>query len=279
MNVVEPHLQEQEIEAFLAKGVNLPPQPKVLLEIDALAAKDDVSIREIAALVGKDAGLTARIFKVVHSPFFGIRTEIDSLDRAITMVGLKPALAIIKSAALRDSIGGDPKAMDAFWDRANDIAVLAALIAKKQRDVLRIAPEHAHMAGLFHDCGVPILMQRIPGYCSDLARTWPDLAAEDAQHKTSHAVAGYMMAKNWKLPEAVCLAVRHHHDPAHALEAEHSLIALLLMATHLRDLCCGYGDTSWTKIEPAILAELGISDLDKVEFTEELMQQFRDSLD
>lgn len=278
MNAAQPTLQEEDIEAFLAKGVNLPPQPKVLLEIDALASKNDVSIREIAALVGKDAGLTARIFKVVHSPFFGIRAEIDSLDRAITMVGLKPALAIIKSAALRDSIGGDPKAMDAFWDRANDIAVLAALIAKKQRDVLRIAPEHAHMAGLFHDCGVPILMQRIPGYCSDLARAWPDLEAEDAQHKTSHAVAGYMMARNWKLPDAVCQAVRHHHDPVHALEAEHSLIAVLLMATHLRDLCCGYGDAAWTKIEPAILAELGISDLDKVEFTEELMQQFRDSL-
>jgi putative nucleotidyltransferase with HDIG domain len=278
MNVAEPRLQEQEIEAFLAKGVNLPAQPKVLTEIDALAAKDDVSLRAIASLVGKDAGLTARIFKVVHSPLFGIRKEVDSLDQAINMVGLKPALSIIKSAALRDSIGGDTKTMDAFWDRANDIAVLAALIAKKQRDVLRLPPEHAHMSGLFHDCGVPILMQRIPGYCSDLARTWPNLEEEDARHKTSHAVVGYMMAKNWKLPEAVCQAIRHHHDSAHALEAEHSLIAILLMATHLRDLCCGYGDASWATIEPAILAELGISQLDKQEFTDELLHQFRESL-
>lgn len=278
MNVVEPHLQEQEIEAFLAKGVNLPLQPKVLMEIDALAAKDDVSMRAIANLVGKDAGLTARIFKVVHSPFFGLRTEIDSLDRALSMVGLKPALAIIKSAALRDSIGGDPKAMDAFWDRANDIAVLAALIAKKQRDVVRVPPEHAHMAGLFHDCGVPILMQRFPGYCADLARAWPDLAAEDEKFKTSHAVAGYMMAKNWKLPEGVCQAVRHHHDSAHALATEHSLIAILLMATHLRDLFCGYGDTTWVHIEPAILAELGLSDVTKTEFTDEVLHQFQESL-
>lgn len=277
MNVVEPQLQVQEIEAFLAKGVNLPPQPKVLLEIDALAAKDDVSMRAVAALVGKDAGLTARIFKVVHSPFFGIRAEVTSLDRAITMVGLKPALAIIKSAALRDAIGGDPKANDAFWERANDIAVIAALIAKKQRDVLRITPEHAHMAGLFHDCGVPILMQKFPGYCADLARAWPDLAEEDAKFKTSHVVAGYMMAKNWKLPDAVCQAVRYHHDAANAPTSEHALIAVLLMATHLRDLYCGYGDTTWGTMEPTILTELGISDLDKSEFTDEVLHQFQNS--
>jgi len=271
-------IQDQEIDALLSKGINLPPQPKVLMEIDALAAKDDVSMRAIAALVGKDAGLTARVFKVVHSPLFGIHNEIDSLDRAITLVGLKPALAIIKSAALRDSIGGDPKAMDVFWDRANDIAVLSALIARKQRDVLRIAPEHAHMAGLFHDCGVPILMQRFPGYCADLARAWPNLVEEDEIHKTSHAVAGYMMAKNWKLPDPVCQAIRHHHNLTHDLEAEHPLIAILLMATHLRDLYCGYGDSTWDAIEPSILSELGISQLSKNEFTDEVLHQFQDSL-
>ena len=269
---------EDEIEAVLAKGINLPPQPKILMEIDTLASKDDVSMRAIAGLVSKDAGLTARIFKVVHSPLFALRQEVDSLDRALTLVGLKPALAVIKSAALRDSIGGDPVAMDAFWDRANDIAVLSALIARKQRDVLHLRPEHAHMAGLFHDCGVPILMQRFPGYCTDLAHNWPNLEQEDEKFKTSHAVAGYMMARNWKLPDAVCQAIRHHHDPTHALEAEHSLIALLLMATHLRDLYCGYGDSDWEEIEPAIMAELGISHTTKDEFTDELLNQFQESM-
>lgn len=269
---------DQEIETLLARGVNLPPQPRILQEIDVLAQRDDVTLRAIAALVGRDAGLTARLFKVVHSPVFGLRREVDSLDEALSLMGLKPALTVIKSAALRDAIGDPGAQLDAFWDRANDIAVLCSLIARRQRDVLRIAPEHAHMAGLFHDCGVPILMQRFPGYCRDIARTWPDLEQEDAAHNTSHAVVGYLLARNWKLPQPVSQAIRHHHDPAQALAAETPLIAVLLLATHLRNLFYGYHDTGWAAVETNILAELGISPLTRNEFTDEILHQFQESL-
>jgi len=269
---------QQEIEALLSSGVNLPPQPKILLEIDAQASKPNVSIRAIAQLLGNDAGLTARIFKVIHSPLFGLRREIDSLDQALSMMGLQSVLAVVKSAALRDSIGGDAVAMDVFWDRANDIAVLAAIIAKKQRALLRVPPEHAHMVGLFHDCGVPILMQRIPGYCATLAKAWPDLIAEDTQHKTSHAVAGYMMAKNWKLPDTVCQTIRYHHEADAAPAEEHAVISLLLMATHMRDLFCGYGDPAWSAMEPQILEQLGLSGDVKTDFEEDVLSIFQDSL-
>lgn len=273
----ESAIEQAQIDALLARGVNLPPQPRVLAELDTLVSRDEVSLWRIAGLVRQDAGLTARVFKVVHSPLFGLRREVDSLERALALLGLEPALTIIKSAALRDAIGGE--GLDVFWDRANDIAVLCSLIAKRQRDVLRVAPEHAHMAGLFHDCGVPILMQRFPGYCADIARTWPDLGAEDAAHNTNHAVVGYLMGRNWKLPEAVCQAIRHHHEPAEAVDGKTPLLAILLMATHLRDLFCGHPDSRWWEIEPAILAELGISPLAKDEFTDEVLAQFQESLD
>lgn len=278
MNAPADAATQAQIEALLSSGVNLPPQPKVMFEIEAEAAKPSVSIRSIARLLGSDAGLTARIFKVIHSPLFGLRREIDSLDQALSMMGLQSALAVVKSAALRDAIGGDAQAMDVFWDRANDIAILAAIIAKKQRALIRVSPEHAHMVGLFHDCGVPILMQRLPGYCANLVQAWPDLMAEDDRCKTSHAVAGYMMARNWKLPDAVCQTIRYHHDSAHAPEESHAIISLLLMATHMRDLYCGYGDPAWSSMERVILEELGLSVAGKSEFVDDVLAIFQDSL-
>lgn len=168
--------------------------------------------------------------------------------------------------------------LDAFWERVNDIAILSSLIAKRQRDVLRVSVEQAHMAGLFHDCGVPILMQRFPGYCADIARTWTDLEREDAAYDTNHAVMGYLLARHWKLPQAVCMAIRHHHDPAQAMAGETPLVAILLLATHLRNLFCGYSESQWSEIEPAVLAELGISPLGKSEFMDEVLTQFQESL-
>jgi len=277
MNTALTQADQDQIEAFLSKGVNLPPQPRILTEIDAVASKRNASMRSISDLVGRDAALTARMFKIIHSPFFGLRREIDSLDQAISIMGLEAALTVIKTSALKDAIGGNSQAMDAFWERANDIAGLCAQIAKKQRSVLRIAPEHAHMAGLFHDCGVPILMQRFPTYCKDLARAWPDLATEDEQHKTSHAVAGYLVARNWKLPDNVCQAVRHHHELENVTDTDRTLTALLLMAIHLYNLTYGRDDTEWDAVEAMVLTELGLTAVGQIEFQEEIVQSFQEA--
>jgi HD-like signal output (HDOD) protein len=267
-----------EIEASLAKGIHLPPQPWVLAEIDALLQRNACSLRQLAALVGKDAGLTARVFKVVHSPLFGLRREVSSLEQALSLLGLQPALVIIKGAALRDAVGGEGKSLEAFWERANDIALLCGLIARRQAEVLGIAPGEAHLAGLFHDCGVPILMQRFPGYCQNLHQAWPDLGEEDAAVGTCHAAVGALLARYWKLPESVCRAIRHHHEVADDLLAELPLLAVLLAATHLRNLFYGYAEAGWEKSEPAVLAALGVSPLTRNEFVDEMLAQFEENL-
>ena len=42
------------------------------------------------------------------------------------------------------------------------IAQLAMLIAGRRVTVCNIFPDQAYLAGIFHDCGVPVLMQRFP---------------------------------------------------------------------------------------------------------------------
>jgi HD-like signal output (HDOD) protein len=277
MNSALSPVEQAEIDAFLNTGINLPPQPKVLMEIDAILAKPNASLRGVAELVAKDAALTARIFKIIHSPFFALGREIDSLDQAIAILGHQATLTVIKGAALRQAIGGDLPAIDAFWERANDIAALCRLIAKKQRSILRVSLEHTHMAGLFHDCGVPILMQRFPGYCSTLAQGWPDLVEEDAKVKSSHAVAGYLVARNWKLPAAVCQCVRHHHELGSLSAEDHTLTAILLMATHLYDLVFGKESGDWEAHSATVLAEIGLTPATQVEFQEEIIQSFQEA--
>ena len=267
-----------ELEALFAKGIHLPPQPKVLAEIDALLQRNACSLRQVAAVVGKDAGLTARVFKAAHSPLFGVGREVSSLEQALSLLGLQPALVIIKGAALREAVGGEGGSLEAFWERANDIALLCGLIARRQADVLGIPAGEAHLAGLFHDCGVPILMQRFPGYCQNLQHAWPDLEQEDAAIGTCHAAVGALLARNWKLPEAVCRTIRHHHEVADDLLADLPLLAVLLAATHLRNLFYGYAEAGWEKTEPAVLAALGVSPLTRNEFVDEMLAQFEENL-
>ena len=65
-----------------------------------------------------------------------------------------------------------------------------AMIASDRVSVCNIFPEQAYMAGIFYECGVPILMQRFPDYCSKLnletTLFWPTLAEEDALFNVDH---------------------------------------------------------------------------------------------
>jgi len=78
------------------------------------------------------------------------------------------------------------------------MAQLAALIAAERVSVCNIFPDQAYMAGIFHECGVPVLMQRFPDYCGklhlDTTSCWPSFSDEDKLYKVDHCSIGYFVA-------------------------------------------------------------------------------------
>lgn len=271
----------ENLEQLIGGSVTIPPQPKILVEIHTLAQEEHPRLNKIAQLVSQDLGLSSMIFKVINSPFYGLSKEISSVSQAIAVLGLTPLFTIIKCIALRRGIGGNTLAYDRFWDRSNDLAQLCSIIANKQRSVNRIAPDRAYMLGLFSECGVAILMQRFPDYCKILGdkkqHAWPDLREEDQKFNTSHAVVGYLLAKNWRLPEPICQAIRYANDivPHHDAETI-TLVAMLQMAMHIASLVSGYPDTEWPRAQEMVMQELCITPDSLREYEEEIVDLFRE---
>ncbi len=120
------------------------------------------------------------------------------------------------------------------------------------------------------DAGIAVALRRAPEHSSVLRMAGASLEAGtralDALTGTDHAAAGYLVARNWKLPFEVCEAIRAHHDPriARRLADEGRRIALLLaVGRRLRD-----GTTpDWVEWEEPVETELGLTaaDLDELE--------------
>ena len=96
--------EHQQLEALLGSGIKIPPQPRVLLEIDELLQQDDFSLKDLAKVIGKDVGLTAAVFRIANSPGMGSSQRIDSLDQAIAMLGSGPLVNMVKCSVLRQSL-------------------------------------------------------------------------------------------------------------------------------------------------------------------------------
>lgn len=269
---------QSSLDKVIDSQIVIPPQPAILLEINKLLNKSGSHLTAIGNLINKDVGLTAAIFKLVNSSFYKSPMTISDIQKAITVLGLTQVESLIKAMSLRKAINGQELAYDKFWSRAEDIATISAIIARKQISVCNIAVDQAYMAGLFHDCGVPILMQRFPEYCRlfrlNKDGVWPDLHAEDKNFNTDHAVVGFMVTKHWALPDYICQAVRFHHDRLSVDYVALTLVSILQMAQHLQTKVHHLVDNKWPLIEDQVLEEIGISKEGSSEFMEDVLEIF-----
>ncbi len=274
-----PEVNEQALlDKILGSQIKIPPQPTILLEIDRLINSPNNQLAAIGKLITKDVGLTAAIFKLVNSSFYKSPAPITSIQKAITVLGLSQVSNLIKGLSLRGAIGGNELAYEKFWERSDEIATLCAIIANKQLSACNIPVDQAYMAGLFHECGVPILMQRFPQYCQTFRLNqgshWPNFHEEDKQFQTDHTVVGFMVTKHWNLPEYICQAVRFHHDLLHVDHAALTLVSILQMARHLHKKLHHIKDTEWAQMGELVLEEIGVGREGSIEFMEDVLENF-----
>ncbi len=264
----------------LKMAVRIPSPPPLLSELNKLLEDPDARMEDISHIVQTDAGLTASLYRTLAKPMYGLRRPPETIAQAISLVGLRTVSELVKGLSIVSAIYGDSKFYPWFWERANEIASYASAIAWKQRSVCNIFPEHAHLAALFMDCGVPILIQHTEKYeyafVTAKGYVWPNVLAEDARFNTDHAVVGQLAARHWKLPKYVCEAVRWHHDPININDQAATLVAILQLATHLYNIHSMNDDSEWPQHESQSLQEAGVSVEGAREFEEEIFDRVRE---
>ena len=271
---------EKAIKELVAKGIKLPPQPKVLVELQKKLASKNCNIKDLAGIVSSDPGITAMLFKTARSPVFSGGRKFNSVEDALMVIGIKQIYNLVQAVVLSSSISSATrKSFDIFWTRSQEVAQIAALIAADRVSVCNIFPDQAYMAGIFHECGVPVLMQRFPDYCAklklDTATCWPRLSEEDALFNVDHCSIGYLVARHWKLPDFICQAILYHHEMPHEeTGAVRTLVATLQLATHFYHRITRVKDPAWTKLREEVLAELGVHPDAEQQFYEDISAKF-----
>jgi HD-like signal output (HDOD) protein len=246
------------LEKLRAANIRIPPRPQVLRDIEKMLADDNSTDRMIAQLISRDASLTAEVFKLVNSAFYRRSRKVDSLEQAVRRLGRKPIGTLARSAILRQPLGGNDARMESFWERSVDIGTICSVLCDHLELKGVLNSEQAYLTGLFHDCGVPVLVRQIKGY-GDTAlapNAVADFIAEDDDKGTSHCIAGILVAQEWELPELLCEAIRaHHYVIAEEQPAAHA-IAVLQLARHGYARLQNWGDPEWDYHAPRALAVL-----------------------
>lgn len=195
--------------------------PHICVRITELLGSPRSNARAVGEVIAQDPSLTARLLRLVNSSFYGYRSRIDTVSRAVAVVGNTAVhnLAIAVSAVKSFSdIPNDLVNMDTFWRHG----VYCGLIARAcgQR-VGVLHPERLFVGGLLHDLGSLVLYQTRPDACREtllIAAGYEAVLyqAELEAFGFSHAELGGKLMTHWGLPEALSDAVACHHAPSAA---------------------------------------------------------------
>jgi c-di-GMP phosphodiesterase len=74
-------------ETLSAKGVA--PNRLAMLQLVAALQDPDIQFSQLETLIARDVALSYRLLRYINSAFFGLRREVDSIGRALTLLGLE----------------------------------------------------------------------------------------------------------------------------------------------------------------------------------------------
>ncbi|MBI5666170.1 MAG: HDOD domain-containing protein [Nitrospirae bacterium] len=220
---------------------SLPAMPHTYLKIkECLTNINNVSIDQIADLIEQDTSISAELLRWANSALFGQRYQVDTVKRAVLVLGLDIVGGMVLSESLFGSV--TPGAAQGFDIKAFQThSVASGLTAKLLISELPYTDakdeDRAFTAGLLHDIG-KLIEARYLGdqfkkiITSARQKNISMFKAEQEILGTTHEEIGAYLAEWWSLPSFIVNSVRWHHNPA-LCKADRSIIASVHVANIL----------------------------------------------
>jgi HD-like signal output (HDOD) protein len=252
-----------DIQQKLQEVTELISLPEVYLKVRQLMDDPAADIYDFAEVISVDPNLSTRVLKVVNSAYFGFPEPVESIPRAINMIGIGPlhnmvlGISAISSLALPNDI----MPLNTFWRASLFSGVLARLLAEN----LKLSKsDHLFIAGLLHEIGHLVLYSKFPLQAVAAQK----IAEEQGQaiHEAEMQIMGHhygdigaMLMANWNLPDNLQALTRFQPTPQAATQdrIETALVNLAHVCAH--SMTTENRDSADKEADAEVLAIIGLT--------------------
>jgi HD-like signal output (HDOD) protein len=206
-----------------------------------LANISTVSIDSLVEVIEQDASISAALLRWSNSALFGQMQKVDSVDRALMVLGIDIVEGILLSESFFGSIMSDSKSVSGFDLKEFEVhsracGILARMLMAKISTVSLRDTDRAFTAGLLHDLGKLAEERCLPAELKKIIDTaqLKNTLLLDAEYEvlgTTHEEIGRHLAEWWSMPSFLVNTIRWHHNPA-LCKAD----TYIINAVHLADI-------------------------------------------
>ena len=243
--------------------------------------RETPNIGEISEIISADAPLSAKVLRVVNSPFYGLSNKITSVHQAMVYLGLNT----VKNLALSFSLlrGFAPKKKGAFdYVQFSKDSLIGAVAAKLLTEKInRQHGENAFFLGLLQNIGMLIMAESMPDeyekVIGEAASSGSPLhEIENNLLGINHMEVGEFVTDSWGLPATFNVPIGFHHCPerlASPLDDIEQLTKILHLSSLYIDLFKSSDlNAGYAEIEKYIQAYEFNSVIDKSDIAEQIAE-------
>jgi len=231
------------------KNIKLPSPPAIALRILEAVKQENTSFEDLARIIQVDPALTTKILQVANSSFYGMPNNVNTIEKALSVLGLNVTKNIALSFVIAKEVNGSESGgfnFRKFWKRAVTCAVGAELLAS----LLRYKNEDLFVSALLQDIGVLVIYLCRPEeyrQVLDEQRVAESsvLGIERKIFGFDHQEVGAELLTEWGLPPTISTLIRYHHACDCSAEVKMP-VSILSWSTMLASIY--YGSRSVEKV-------------------------------
>ncbi len=215
--------------------IELPESSAIIADFNAVFQDPSASASDMADVIARSPSLTALLIKIANSAAFGFLSKIDTVTRAVAMLGAREVNALVMGIAVMGIFQGIPKDLvdiHTFVRHSLACGILSRILAAHRQ---LQNTERLFVSGLLHDIGRLVLYRYFPEQAKlllQMARK-TGLSVYELEAEclgVRHAQIAEPLLRKWNFPAALQNAIVHHHRPSRSADPAEAAIV------HMADL-------------------------------------------
>ncbi|MDR1945855.1 MAG: HDOD domain-containing protein [Desulfovibrio sp.] len=244
--------RDVSMQKIMATSHRMGTLPTIFHRLVGMINNPIVNSEELSKVIAVDPALTAKLLKLVNSPFFGLPYKIDSISRAVLIVGTKQLVMLSMGATLIAAFKGLPVSlvnMQSYWSHSISCGAACRLLcagAGVQN------AEGFFVSGLLHDIARLLIYTQLPDHAryivTEAARR--NVTVHDMELETlgyAHEDLGAELLRSWNCPTELVQRVLMHHQ---ILPPDCPAGDVILPTANMLSQALGYGSSGEVIIPP-----------------------------
>ena len=212
-------IHQKIIDLVSSSKTELPALPAVVNNILSAASKDSTTTEDLAGIISLDQGITNKLLRLANSIYYGQRTKVATVKRAIVVIGFDEIIGIVMGMSVLSSFASKTSGMTldmkALWIHCIGCATVAKEIATRTNPGIA---NKIFVPGLLHDMGKIIFSVYFKKEYRNvralaMEKHKPLYRVEPEIFKMDHAILAGLLMKRWNFPDDILLPCRFHHNP------------------------------------------------------------------